>query len=184
MVGSTWRFTALVAAGGALLAPGDAGAAESRPIPIVSDTATNGVYYRLDLTRVTRPGSPRGGAVTRDVCLRLTFRGTRKKTVLRSRRRCLTDGFEYRSPRLAVSNERDPDSAPLVFGFAAAGLDGVQVLLAGGHPPVGADLRAVPTSYGRSLYVLVARGLDAAPVGVRTIGREGQLLDGVLFPAR
>jgi hypothetical protein len=175
-------MVAAAAAGTALGAPATAPAAESRPLKVVADTATNGVSYRLDLLGVTE--RPARGRVTRDLCLRLVFRGPRRKA-LRSQLRCSkAGGFEYRSPSLVVANDRDPDKAPLVFGFARPGLGRVQVPLARGRPSVDAMLRAVPARFGSGgRYVFVARGMEGAPLGVRAIGRDGASLDGVLFPS-
>ena len=185
----SWRLRVRsgIAAGvaaGAVLAgvPATASAGESRPLNIVSDTASNGVGYRVDLIRVNVRSAR--GRIVRDVCLRLTFRGPRKN-LLRSRRRCLgAGGFEYRSPSLSVADERDPDKAPLTIGFADAEVGRVQVPLAGESPAVDAFLQAVPARFGARAYVVVARGMDAAPVGVRAFARDGTALDGVIFPAR
>jgi hypothetical protein len=169
---------AVVAAGTALLLAPAAPAAparESRPLEVLSDTASNGESYRIDLTRRTT-----GRTVS--LCLTLRVRSQRKEP-LRARRRCTVGrGFEYASPRLLVTDERDPDNAPLVFGFAAPGLGSVQVPLAGDRPPVTATLRSVPARFDSRLSVFVARGLDSAPLGVRAYGRGGEPLDGVVFP--
>jgi hypothetical protein len=180
MVARTGRIAALIA-GSALLVPGGAAARESRPVTVLADTASNGVSYRVALTRVTARVGRGRDAVTRDFCLRVTFRGARKK-LLRSRRRCLGRGFEYRSPSLLVTNERDPDSAPLVFGFAVPGVARVELPVAGGGASVDAGLRPLPSRFGSHLRVFAVRGLDAAPLGARAFDRDGVALDGVLFP--
>jgi hypothetical protein len=174
-------LVAAVVALAALAAPAGSGARESRPLAVVVDTASNGVTYRVDLIRITERVR---GHLSSDLCLRLTFRGVRKK-LLNVETRCRrARGFEYRSPSLDVADERDPDKAPLVFGFVEAGLRGVQVALAGGRAPVEAQLVAIPGRFRSNDYVFVARRLDTAPLGVRAIARDGTTLDGALFPAR
>jgi hypothetical protein len=166
---------ALVAAGAALLLPSAAAGRESRPLEILADTGINGASYRIDLTRRTS-----GRRIS--VCLTLRVRSERK-VLLAKRRRCTEGpGFEYASPSLLVTDERDPDNAPLVFGFAAPGLGSVQVPVAGDRAPVRAKLRSVPLRLGGGLSVFVAHGLDSAPLGVRAYDRNGNPLDGVVFP--
>ena len=167
-----------VAAAAVLATPaGAAGTRESRPLILVTDTASNGVTYRIGVTRLTR----RGHVV--DTCTRLSFTSPRRKR-LQVVRRCIGDGsFAYRSPSLVVADDPDPDNAPLVYGIAVGGLGGVQVPVAGGGPPVAAELVALPPRFGHELYLFSARGLPHAPTGARALGRDGALLDGVLFPA-
>jgi hypothetical protein len=182
----TAAFVALtltaVAAAPALAAPAGAapsrGVRESRPLILVTDTASNGVVYRIGVTRMTR----RGHVV--DTCTRLSFTSPRRKR-LQVVRRCVGDGsFPYRTPSLAVADDLDPDNSPLVYGIAVGGLGGVRVPLAGDAAPVDAELAAIPPRFGRELYLFSAGGMAEAPLGARAFARDGTLLDGVLFAAQ
>jgi hypothetical protein len=175
----TVAMAVTLAASAALAAPaGAVTTRESKPLILVTDTASNGVTYRIGVTRLTR----RGHVV--DTCTRVSFTSPRRKR-LQVVRRCLGDGsFPYRSPSLAVADDPDPDNSPLVYGIAVAGLGGVQVATGGGAPPAGAELVALPPRFGHELYLFSARGLAHAPLGARAVGRDGALLDGVVFPAQ